>query len=54
MGRRLWQTEKSITNHQVNSPDGYIVKADLEYREVLHDAQNTYPLAPERMVVQKD
>ena len=45
---------KSIALHPAESPSGYILEVDLEYPEELHDAHNAYPLAPERMVVQKE
>ena len=45
---------KTIADHQANSPEGYILEVDLEYPEDLHEAHNAYPLAPERMVVQKE
>ena len=30
---------------------GYVLEVDLEYPRGLHDAHNTYPLAPEKMVI---
>ena len=51
------QLAKTIAEHPADSPDspeGYILEVDLEYPEDLHDAHNSYPLAPERMVVQKE
>ena len=30
------------------------MKVDLEYSLELHESHNTYPLAPERLVVQKE
>ena len=44
----------SIADHPGDSPEGFIVEADLEYPEELHEAHNAYPLAPERMVVPKE
>ena len=32
---------------------GYILEVDLEYQQELHDAHNAYPLAPERLKVDK-
>ena len=43
-----------IANHPADAPEGYILEVDLEYPEELHGAHNTYPLAPERMVVKKE
>ena len=31
-----------------NSSDGYILEADLEYLDELHELHNNYPLAPEK------
>lgn len=43
-----------IAEHSADSPEGYILEVDLEYPKELHKAHNAYPLAPERMVVQKE
>ena len=48
------QLAKTIPEQPADSPKGYIFEVDLEYPEDLHDAHNSYPLAPERMVVQKE
>ena len=47
------QLAKTIADHPADDPEGFILKVDLEYPEDLHNAHNAYPLAPERMVVQK-
>ncbi|MEW8615643.1 MAG: DNA polymerase, partial [Candidatus Thiodiazotropha sp.] len=44
---------KTIADHPADDSEGFILEVDLEYPEDLHDAHNAYPLAPERMVVQK-
>ena len=44
----------SIGDHPADSPEGYIVEVDMGYPEELQKAHNAYPLAPERMVVQKE
>ena len=50
----LAQLAKDITEHPVDSREGYILEVDLEYPGELHNAHNAYPLAPERMVVKKE
>ena len=47
------QLVKTIADHPANDPEGFILEVDLEYPEDLHNAHNAYPLAPERMVIQK-
>ena len=47
------QLAKTIVDHSADDPEGFILEVDLEYPEYLHNAHNTYPLAAERMVVQK-
>ena len=48
------QLVKTIAEQPADIPEGYILEVDLEYPDDLHDAHNSYPLAPERMVVQKE
>ena len=45
---------EAITEHPADSNEGFILEVDLKYPEELHNAHNTYPLAPERMVVKKE
>ena len=47
------QLAKTIAEQPADGPEGYILEVDLEYPEDLHDAHSAYPLAPERMMVQK-
>ena len=47
------QLAKTIANYAPDDPEGFILEVHLEYPEDLHNAHNAYPLAPERMVVQK-
>ena len=48
------QLAKTIAEQPADVPEGYILEVDLEYPEDLQDAHNSYPLAPERVVVQKE
>ena len=43
----------TIKDQPADGPEGFILEVDLEYPQELHDEHNAYPLAPERMVVQK-
>ena len=54
-----WLTEKQINNinlakYNENSGKGSILEVDLEYPKELHDLHNDYPLAAERVRVNKD
>ena len=54
-----WMTEKQIekTNlamYKEDSKKGLIIEVDLEYPEELHDLHNDYPLAAEKICVNKD
>ena len=44
----------TIQDQPADGPEGFILEVDLEYPQELHDEHNAYPLAPERMVVQKE
>ena len=54
-----WMTEKQINKidlakYNENSKKGLILEVDLEYPKELHDLHNDYPLAAERVCVNKD
>ena len=54
-----WLTEKQINNinlvkYNKNSGKGSILEVDLEYPKELHNLHNDYPLAAERVRVDKD
>ena len=44
----------SECNSIETSPIGYFLEVDLEYPDKLHELQNDYPLAPEKLVVSRD
>jgi len=51
-----WMTESHFENwREISSQEGCgcILEVDLEYPKELHDLHNDYPLAPERIVVNK-
>ena len=58
MGDFRWEDcdklAESILERPIDSPEGYILEVDLESPKELHEEHNTYPLAPERMMVQKE
>ena len=54
-----WMTDKQINNinlakYNEDSNKGSILEVDLEYPKELHDLHNDYPLAAERVCVNKD
>ena len=49
--KRVMPTEEQIMKMKWNSKKGWILEVDLEYPEVLHDAHNDYPLAPEKKAI---
>ena len=45
---------EDILKHPVNDKVGYICEVDLEYLDEFHQMHNDYPLAPEKLEVQKE
>ena len=57
--RFKWLNQKQIDKSDVNSfgensPDGYILEVGLEYLDELHELDNDYPLAPEKLKISHD
>ncbi|GFR75259.1 hypothetical protein ElyMa_002183000 [Elysia marginata] len=48
------QLAGAIADHPPDAAEGYILEVDLDYPRELHGAHNAYPLAPERLVVQRN
>ena len=54
-----WLNQKEISDFCLNSigknsPIDYILEADLEYPDELHDLHNDYPLAPEKLEISQN
>jgi len=47
-------TEEEILKKKENAKNGWILEVDLEYPEELHEEHNSYLLAPEKKVVEKE
>ena len=46
--------EFDVNSISEKSPIGYFLQVDLEYPDQLHELQNYYPLAPEKLAVSSD
>ena len=58
-GQFKWLTKDQLrkgdlADYQENSDEGVILEVDLDYPEELHDLHNDYPLAPEKLKVNKN
>ena len=49
--KRVMPMEEQIMKMKENSHLGWILEVDLEYPEELHEAHNSYPLAPEKKFI---
>ncbi|KAL9976670.1 hypothetical protein ACROYT_G013996 [Oculina patagonica] len=52
--KKVMPTEKEITTKKEYAKAGWILEVDLEYPKELHDAHNSYPLAPEKKKINKE
>ena len=52
--KRKMPTEKEIMQKKVNDPKGWILDVDLAYPKELHEKHNCFPLAPEKIKVEKE
>ena len=46
--------EFDVMSVSEKSPIGYFLEIDLKYPDELHELQNDYPLAPEKLAVSSD
>ena len=51
--KNINETEQKLVKIKRNSWTGYIVEVDLEHPKNLHYEHNDYPLAPEKINIQK-
>ena len=54
VGKFKWGDEKTFDMNNYSGEKGCIIECDLEYPENLHDEHNMYPLASEKILVEKD
>ena len=52
--KNINEIEQKLVKIKRNSSTGYILAVDLEYLEKLHYEHNDYPLAPEKINIQKE
>ena len=52
--KRVMPTEEEILKKKENAKNGWVLEVDLEYPQELHEEHNSYPLAPEKKVVEKE
>ena len=52
--KNMDKIKQKLMNIKSNSATGYILEADLEYPQKLHDIHNDYPLAPEKINIPKE
>ena len=52
--KNIDEIEEKLMKIKSNSLTGYVLEADLECPKELHDMFNDYPLAPEKVNIQKE
>ena len=52
--KNINEGEQKLMEIKSNSSTGYILEVDLEYRKNVHYEHNDYPLAPEKINMQKE
>ena len=52
--KNIDKIKQKLMNIKSNSLTGYILEADLEYLQKLHDIHNDYWLAPEKINIPKE
>ena len=52
--KNINEIEQKLIKIKSNSSTGHILEVDLEYSKNLHYEHNDYPLAPEKIKIQKE
>ena len=52
--KNIDEIEQTLMRIKNESSTGYVLEADLEYPQELHDIHNDYPLAPEKINIPKE
>ena len=52
--KNIVKIEKKLMRIKTNSSTGYVLEADIEYPQELHDIHNDYPLVPEKINIPKE
>ena len=52
--KNINEIDQKLMSIKSNSSTGYVLEVDLEYPQELHDIDNDYPLAPEKINIPKE
>ena len=52
--KNIDKIKQKLMNIKNNSSTGYVLEVDLEYPQKLRDTHNDYPLAPKKLIYQKN